>query len=104
MTSDQIFDVIFGRLGKGRFNLNRTTCSFAREFADFKVCTQTTAQGKRKTKIRHIKVNPQRKEKSLLCYHVDIHSILLAVRPKQSERLNQKDKVKRIETNKNKIK
>lgn len=53
MTSDQIFEIIFGRPGNGRFNLKGATCSFARESVDFKVFTQNIAQGKKKTKIRH---------------------------------------------------
>lgn len=37
MASDGIFDIIFGRRGKGRFNLKGVTCSFLRECVNFKV-------------------------------------------------------------------
>ena len=95
-TSDQIFEIIFGRLGKGRFNLKGATGSFAREFVDFKACTQNIAQGKTKTKIRHIKVNTQRKEKSLLHYHADVHSHMIAACKTKSVGKTKPEKVKRI--------
>ena len=96
MTSDQIFEIIFGRVGRGRLNLKGATCSFAREFVDVKVCTQNIAQGKTKTKIRHIKVNTQRKEKSLLCYHADVHSHMIAGCKTKSVCETKPEKVKRI--------
>ena len=97
-----------GRLGEGRFDFQGDTCSFAREFVDFKVCTQNIAQGKKETKIRHIKVNTQRKEKSCLCYHADILSYVIAgfkTKPAyktEPERVNKNDRNKqKYKKNKN---
>lgn len=50
MTSDQIFEIIFGRVGRGRLNLKGATCSFAREFVDVKYALRTLPKGKRKLK------------------------------------------------------
>lgn len=98
-----MFEIIFGRLGKGRFNQKGDTCSFVRECVDFKETESECAlsmlpKRERKPKIKHNKLNTHRKEKSLIGNHIDTHhdcylSAQSAYKTK-SERVNKNNRKK----------